>query len=177
MAASAGMTISAGPRSTPMIRLATPPDADGICRIYNHFVTTTVVSFEEVPVPVADMAARISGLVRTHPWYVAEEAGVVVGYAYAGPWRTRAAYRHAVESTIYVAPGRSGQGIGSTLYTRLIDELRRREFHCVIGGIALPNAASVALHEAMGFTKVAHFREVGWKLGRRVDVGYWQIML
>lgn len=170
------MTTSAVPRRAPAIRTATPEDADAVCRIYNHFVTTTIVTFEEAPVPVADKAARISGLVRTHPWYVAEHDGAVVGYAYAGPWRTRAAYRPAVESTVYVAPGWSGEGIGTTLYTTLIDALRRREFHCAIGGIALPNAASVALHESMGFAKVAHFREVGWKFGRRIDVGYWQIM-
>jgi phosphinothricin acetyltransferase len=159
------------------IRAATPVDAFAVCRIYNHFVATTVVSFEEAPVPVADMAARIGGLLPTHPWYVGEHAGAMVGYAYAGPWRTRPAYRHAVESTVYVAPGRSGQGIGTALYGALLAELRRRAFHCAIGGIALPNPASVALHEKLGFAKVAHFREVGWKFGQRIDVGYWEFML
>jgi phosphinothricin acetyltransferase len=101
----------------------------------------------------------------------------VVGYAYAGPWRSRAAYRDAVESTVYVESGLAGSGIGSKLYDALIPELRRRSFHCAMGGIALPNAASVALHEKKGFIKVAHFREVGWKFQRRIDVGYWELVL
>lgn len=160
-----------------VIRLATPADADAVCRIYNHFVLNTVISFEELPVTVVDMAARIGDLSRTHPWQVYEESGAVVGYAYAGPWRTRAAYRDAVESTVYVDAGLVGSGIGSKLYDALIPELRRRSFHCVMGGIALPNAASVALHEKKGFIKVAHFREVGWKFQRRIDVGYWELVL
>ena len=161
----------------PEIRHATPADADAVCRIYNHYVMDTIVSFEEAPVAAADMAARITDLSRTHPWYVYEESGAVIGYAYAGPWRTRTAYRDAVESTVYVESGRVGSGIGSKLYDALIPELRRRSFHCVMGGIALPNAASVALHEKKGFIKVAHFREVGWKFQRRIDVGYWQLVL
>jgi L-amino acid N-acyltransferase YncA len=161
----------------PEIRHATPADADAVCRIYNHYVMDTVISFEEAPVPAAEMAARIIDLSRTHPWYVYEESGAVVGYAYAGPWRTRAAYRDAVESTVYVECGLVGSGIGSKLYDALIPELRRRSFHCAMGGIALPNAASVALHERKGFVKVAHFREVGWKFQRRIDVGYWELVL
>jgi phosphinothricin acetyltransferase len=159
------------------IRRATPDDADAICRIYNPYVTDTVISFEESPVTAADMAARIVDLSRTHPWFVYEASGAVVGYAYAGPWRTRPAYRDAVESTVYVESGLVGSGIGSKLYDALIEELRRRSFHCAMGGIALPNAASVALHERKGFIKVAHFREVGWKFQRRIDVGYWELVL
>jgi phosphinothricin acetyltransferase len=159
------------------IRRATPADADAICRIYNPYVVETIISFEEVPVAVPEMAARIEELSRTHPWYVHEDSGAVVGYAYGGPWRARAAYRDAVESTVYVESGRVGDGIGSGLYDVLIAELRRRSFHCVMGGIALPNAASVALHEKKGFTQVAHFREVGWKFQRRIDVGYWELVL
>ena len=159
------------------IRPATPIDADAICRIYNPYVTDTIVSFEETPVAAAEMALRITDLTRTHPWYVYEESGSVVGYAYAGPWRSRAAYRDAVESTVYVESGLAGSGIGSKLYDALIPELRRCSFHCAMGGIALPNAASVALHEKKGFIKVAHFREVGWKFQRRIDVGYWELVL
>lgn len=161
----------------PAIRLATPADAAAVCRIYNHYVQDTIISFEYTPVPAAEMAARIEELRRTHAWYVHEDAGSVVGYAYAGPWRSRPAYRDAVESAVYVASGLVGSGIGSRLYDALIAELRRRSFHCVMGGIALPNAASVALHEKKGFTKVAHFREVGWKFQRRIDVGYWELVL
>ena len=161
----------------PAIRPATPADAGAVCRIYNPYVESTIISFEEVPVAAAEMAARIGDLCRTHPWYVYEAGGSVAGYAYAGPWRARTAYRDAVESTVYVESGLVGKGIGSQLYDALLVELRRRSFHCVIGGIALPNAASVALHERKGFTKVAHFREVGWKFQQRVDVGYWELVL
>ncbi len=156
------------------IRPATPADACAICRIYNPYVEDTIISFEEAPVAAAEMAARVDSLCRTHPWYVYEEEGAVAGYAYASPWRPRAAYRDAVESTVYVESAQVGKGIGSQLYDALLAELRRRAFHCVIGGIALPNAASVALHERKGFAKVAHFRGVGWKLQQRIDVGYWE---
>jgi L-amino acid N-acyltransferase YncA len=161
----------------PLIRHATPADAAAVCRIYNHYVTDTIISFEEASVAAAEMAVRISDLTRTHPWYVYEDSGDVVGYAYAGPWRARTAYRDAVESTVYVESGLVGNGIGSKLYDALIPELRRRSFHCAMGGIALPNPASVALHEKKGFIKVAHFREVGWKFQRRIDVGYWELVL
>jgi L-amino acid N-acyltransferase YncA len=159
------------------IRPATPADADAVCRIYNPYVQDTIITFEETPVAAAEMAVRIENLCRTHPWYVHEDAGTVTGYAYAGPWRPRAAYRDAVESTVYVESGLVGKGIGSQLYDALLAELRQRSFHCVMGGIALPNAASVALHERKGFAKVAHFREVGWKFQQRIDVGYWELVL
>jgi len=120
------------------------------------------------------MAERIADIQRTHVWHVACIDDAVVGYAYAGPWRTRAAYRFAVETTVYLAPDRARQGLGRALYTRLLADLRDMGFHCAMGGIALPNEASVALHEAMGFVKVAHFREVGRKLDRWIDVAYWQ---
>ena len=101
-------------------------------------------------------------------------AADVVGYAYAGPWRTRAAYRFAVETTVYLDRNRTGHGLGRALYGRLLADLRELGFRCAMGGIALPNDASVALHERMGFVKVAHFREVGFKFNRWIDVAYWQ---
>jgi phosphinothricin acetyltransferase len=157
-----------------VIRRAIPADAQGVCRIYNPYVESTAISFEEVPVDAGAMAARIADIQRAHAWLVAEVDGEIAGYAYAGPWRSRAAYRHAVETTVYVESGRTRQGLGRALYETLLAELARMHFHCAIGGIALPNPASVSLHEKLGFVKVAHFREVGWKLGRWVDVGYWQ---
>lgn len=160
-----------------MIRPATADDAAAICDIYNHYVATTVVSFEGAPVAIAEMARRIAETLPTHPWYVAQEEGTLAGYAYASPWRARAAYRFAVETTVYLAHDRHRGGIGTTLYDVLLRDLAERGFHCAMGGIALPNPASVALHEKMGFVKVAHFREVGRKFGRRIDVGYWQKML
>ncbi|HEX7081633.1 MAG TPA: arsinothricin resistance N-acetyltransferase ArsN1 family B [Gammaproteobacteria bacterium] len=158
-------------------RPATPDDAPQICAIYNHYVVSTVVTFEEEPVAAADMAARISRVSETFPWLVAERDGSIEGYAYASQWHTRCAYRLSVESTIYLRPDCGGRGLGSALYRALIDELRSRGLHCVIGGIALPNPASVRLHEKLGFEKVAHFREVGFKLGRWIDVGYWKLIL
>lgn len=111
------------------------------------------------------------------PWLIAETGGQLAGYCYATRWRTRTAYRFAVEITVYVARHSGGRGIGSTLYTHLLPKLRSAGIHSVIGGIALPNDASVALHEKFGFRKVAHFQEVGFKFGRWIDVGYRQLTL
>lgn len=163
--------------AAPMIRQANSSDAQAICAIYNHYVETSTISFEEQAVPAEQMAERIAAVSASLPWFVFERDGQVAGYAYATPWRVRRAYRFSVESTVYVAPGQAGQGIGKALYQALIGELRVRGVHAVIGGIALPNADSVALHERFGFDKVALFREVGRKFGRWVDVGYWELLL
>lgn len=164
--------------TTPTIRRASAQDAARIRAIYNHYVTTTTVSFEEAPVAEADMVQRIADVAGAGlPWLVLEVDDAVVGYAYATRWRVRPAYRSSVESTIYLDPAFTGRGHGRLLYGALLDELRRRELHLVIGGIAQPNAGSVGLHEALGFTKAAHFTEVGMKFGRWVDVGYWQLLL
>ena len=157
-----------------MIRLASTADAAAICTIYNHYVESTIVTFEETPVAPAAMAERIADIQRSHVWYVACVDDAVAGYAYAGPWRTRAAYRFAVETTVYLDRNRTGHGLGRALYGRLLADLRELGFRCAMGGIALPNDASVALHERMGFVKVAHFREVGFKFDRWIDVAYWQ---
>lgn len=160
-----------------MIRPATPLDAADICRIYNPYVTNTAVTFEEKPVAEENMRARIAEHGTAMPWLVLEDQGVVAGYAYASGWRPRSAYRFSAESTVYVDGTRHHRGFGRQLYTELIRQLRERGMHCVIGGIALPNAASVGLHESLGFQKVAHFAEVGFKLGRWIDVGYWELKL
>lgn len=159
------------------IRSATQDDAAAIAHIYNHYVVDTSVTFETAPVAAEDMAQRISEtLGASLPWLVAEQAGLVVGYAYASKWKGRCAYRFAVESTVYLAPGQTGKGFGRLLYPALIDALRARSMHTVIGGIALPNDPSVRLHEHLGFRKVAHFEQVGYKQERWVDVGYWQLV-
>lgn len=160
------------------LRPASAADAPAICAIYNPYVATTTVTFEEEAVAEPEMAQRIADVGAAGlPWFVAEADGKVVGYAYATKWRVRSAYRHSVESTVYVDPACVGQGVGRALYAALLDELRRRGLHVVIGGIALPNAGSVGLHEALGFRKIAHFAEVGMKFGRWIDVGYWQLNL
>jgi L-amino acid N-acyltransferase YncA len=163
---------------TTHIRTASPTDAAAICTIYNHYVTTTTITFEEDAVAEPDMAQRIADVSAAGlPWVVAEAGGKVVGYAYATKWRVRPAYRYSVESTVYVDPAWVGQGVGRALYDVLLDALRQRGLRVVIGGIALPNEGSVGLHEKLGFHKVAHFAEVGMKFGRWIDVGYWELNL
>ena len=161
-----------------MIRPVRPSDAEALCRVYNHYVLHTIVSFEEEAVVPEEMARRIEAVGAAGlPWLVLEEEGRLIGYAYATPWKTRRGYRYAVESSVYLEASAGGQGHGSRLYADLLAELRRRPLRTVIGGIALPNEASVGLHEKLGFHKVAHFERVGWKCGRWVDVGYWQLSL
>lgn len=160
-----------------MIRSATVDDAAAICAIYNPYVAATSVTFETEAVPVGVMRTRIADVVEIYPWLVFEEGCEVGGYAYATQWRARAAYRHAVESTIYLGPRFQRKGIGTQLYAELIARLRAQGVHQVIGGAALPNPGSVALHERLGFRKVAHFTEVGRKFDRWIDVAYWQLGL
>lgn len=160
------------------IRPASPADAAPICAIYNQYVTTTTISFEEEPVSQDEMARRIADVHDAGlPWLVLVLDGQVCGYAYTTKWRARAAYRHSVESSVYLAPELRGQGWGARLYRHLIDALRTRGLRTVIAGIAQPNERSIALHERLGFRKVAHFAEVGFKFGQWVDVAYWQMQL
>jgi L-amino acid N-acyltransferase YncA len=161
------------------VRHAAPADAARIADIYNHYVTHTIVTFEESAVPATDMEQRIAKVQDASlPWLVIERAGAVLGYAYATPWKDRIGYRFSVESTIYLEAGTERGGLGTMLYRELIAHLRKRgDIHAVLGGIALPNPGSVALHEKIGMSKVAHLCEVGQKFGEWVDVGYWEIIL
>lgn len=161
-----------------IIREATPDDAGAIAALYNYYVLTTTISFEEEAVTPEAMAGRIAEVQGLGlPWLAATVDGAVVGYAYATKWRVRPAYRFSVESSVYLAPHMAGQGAGTALYEELLGRLRAAGLHLVIGGIALPNPGSVALHEKMGYEKIAHFTEVGFKSGRWLDVGYWQLRL
>ncbi len=163
---------------TVAIRDAASSDAASIAAIYNAHVRGTIVTFELDEVGDAEMARRIADVQsRGLPWLVVEEGGVVLGYAYAGPWKARAAYARTVETSIYLAEAAWGRGLGKRLYAALIERLRDAGMHVLIGGVSLPNAASVRLHEAMGFEYVGSFREVGHKFGRWIDVGYWQRVL
>lgn len=158
-----------------MIRPVRAGDVGALCAIYNHYIANTVISFEDVPVTEAELAARIGKVQGAGlPWLVAEDNGVVLGYAYAGPWQERSAYRFCALITVYLAPERVRSGWGTRLYEALFTELRKTPIRWVLGGIALPNAASVALHEKMGMKRVSVHPEVGFKFGRWVDVGYWQ---
>jgi L-amino acid N-acyltransferase YncA len=157
------------------IRTATPRDAKVLATIYNHYVRETIVTFEEEPVSAETFSRRIEDvLASSFPWLVAIEEESPVGYAYATPWKPRRGYRFSVEVTVYVAHGCAGRGIGSALYGDLFSMLEAGGVHAAIGGIALPNDASIALHEKFGMRKVAHFEEVGFKFGRWIDVGYWE---
>jgi L-amino acid N-acyltransferase YncA len=157
------------------VRAAAVGDAEAIARIYGHYILNTSISFEQEPVSPAEMAERMREVFGDSlPWLVAEQAAQVVGYAYAGKWKGRCAYRYSAESSVYLDPRFTGRGIGKQLYQALLAALRDRSIHVVIAGIALPNAASIALHERLGFSKVAHFKEVGYKFGQWIDVAYWQ---
>jgi len=165
------------PGPTHTLRPATLEDAPAICAIYNHYVAHTIISFEEQAVSHQDMATRIRDVTATLPWLVCEEDGRIVGYAYATKWRVRAAYRRSVEASVYLEKDCRGRGLGRFLYSALLGKLRELGMHCVIGGVTQPNEASVRLHESLGFTKVAQFREVGNKFGVWLDVAYWELIL
>ena len=161
-----------------MIRPSTSADAAHLARIYNHYVTNTPVTFEEQVLAPEEMLSRMHAVTsKGLPWLVSERLGEPDGYAYVSMWRDRSAYRFTVESTVYVAPEALGSGVGAELYAALFDALCGTDVHAVIAAIALPNPASVALHERFGFRKVAHLAEVGFKHGEWIDVGYWQRLL
>ena len=149
-----------------LIRLAGAADAAAIAAIYAPFVTDTPVSFEEQAPDAEEMARRIAGDGRgLHPWLVAELGGAVSGYASSAPFRTRPAYRWTVETGVYLSPEARGRGLGQSLMQRMLDLLEAQGFTSAVAGITLPNAASVALHEKLGFAPCAHYRETGFKLG------------
>lgn len=160
-----------------VVRAAAAEDAAAIARIYNHYVAETIITFEEDAVGEAEMRERIEETrTASLPWFVAVENGELAGYAYASRWKSRCAYRYSLEVTVYVDPARPRRGIGSQLYAALLPALRSAGYHAAMGGIALPNDASIRLHEKFGFKKVAHFKESGFKFGKWIDVGYWQLV-
>ncbi|MFZ1080951.1 MAG: N-acetyltransferase family protein [Candidatus Kryptoniota bacterium] len=160
-----------------MIRSVGLSDAQSICDIYNEYIKNSTVTFEEIPVLLGEMMGRIEAATKNYPWLVYETEKKVVGYIYGRSWRERAAYRNSVEAGIYLHPEFIGKGIGSELMKHILKILKEKSFHAVISGIALPNQASVALCEKFGFKKVAHFKEVGYKFNKWIDVGYWQLIL
>ena len=157
-----------------VVRAVRPDDAAAIAAIYAPYVRDTAITFELDPPDAAAMRGRIERVACRFPWIVAERDGAVLGYAYADLYRTRAAYRWAVETTVYVARDHPREGIGRALYGSLIDRSAAAGFVTALGVIALPNAASVALHEATGFVHVGTQRGVGYKFSGWHDVGFWQ---
>jgi phosphinothricin acetyltransferase len=159
------------------IRPADPTrDAVRCAEIYRPFVTDNWVSFELDPPTDEDMAARIATYAASHGWLVAERDGDLIGYAYGSPHRERAAYASSCDVAVYVNPAAARSGVGRALYDALLPLLAHK-YHAAFAGIALPNAASIGLHEAMGFTPLGTYREVGWKMGGWRDVGWWQRLL
>jgi len=157
-----------------MIRSATEHDIAAIRDIYAPYVTETAISLED-EVPSLEVAReRLRQGSERFPWLVYEEAGAILGYAYAGAFRTRPAYAWSVESTVYVRKNEHGKGIGRALYERLFDILRRQGAINILAVISLPNDASVQLHERLGFKPVARIADAGYKLGAWWDVGFWQ---
>ncbi|TPG38015.1 N-acetyltransferase family protein [Sphingomonas koreensis] len=162
------------------IRAARPEDAAAIAAIYAPYVLTGTVSFETEPPDTRAMRHRMAASDGFYPWLVATNGdadGGVLAYAYAGKFRDRPAYAYVVETSIYVAGPVQGQGMGRLLYEALIDTLRAQGFTQAIGAIALPNEHSITLHEATGFRRAGVYREVGYKQGRWIDVGFWQCEL
>jgi phosphinothricin acetyltransferase len=160
------------------IRSADPRrDAEACAAIYRPHVEASATSFEERAPDGGELAGRMESTIGTHPWLVAEAAGEVVGFAYACPHRSRAAYRWAVDVSVYVAAGHHRNGHARRLYEALLAELRGRGFRMACAGITLPNEASVALHEGLGFVPVGVYRKIGWKDGAWRDVGWWQLEL
>jgi phosphinothricin acetyltransferase len=160
-----------------MIRPVKTADAPAICGIYNYYINNTVISFEEIPVSVGEMKNRIRDVTAQYPWFVWEEGGEVLAYAYVNKWKERSAYRFSAELSVYVRAGREGQGMGGKLMARLLEAVGKTEIHALVSGITLPNERSVALHEKFGFHKIAQFNEIGFKMNRRLDVGYWEFIV
>lgn len=160
------------------IRDATPSDADSIVRIYNHYIASSTATFEEQELTAEEMRRRMSWVAsQSLPWLVVEDSCEVVGYAYATRLGDRSAYRYSVETAIYVDASSAGTGVGTRLYEALLPALTAAGKHVAIAKLSLPNESSVALHEKVGFEKVGHLAEVGFKFGRWLDVGYWRIEL
>jgi L-amino acid N-acyltransferase YncA len=157
-----------------MVRTANLEDAAACAAIYAPYVTDTVISFETEPPSVSDMASRIEGSIA---WFVLEDEGRVVGYAYASPFHGRAAYRWSVEVSVYLEMGRRRSGAGRALYSVLLSDLAERGYRNAMGGMTLPNAGSEGLHRAMGFELVGVYRRVGYKNGEWWDVAWTQRVL
>ena len=159
------------------IRLADAGDVEAMLAIYAPVVENTAISFELVPPSADEFGARLANALARYPWLVCEIGGEVAGYAYAGEFKTRAAYQWSVETTVYVRADRRRLGVGRAVYASLFACLRIQGFRAAYAGIALPNAASVALHESMGFERVGVYPKVGYKLGAWRDVGWWRLAL
>ena len=160
-----------------MIRSIKPSDCKSVTDIYNYYIETTSITFEEVPITVSEMQNRVNGIRELFPYLVYEEDGKILGYAYVDTFHSRSAYRFTLENSIYLRNGYQGKGIGKALMNELLNEAKKRDTHSIIAVIALPNERSVNLHEAFGFKNVGTLKEVGRKFDKWIDVGYWELIL
>ncbi len=162
-----------------IIREANEGDAEQLAQIYNFYILNSTATFELTENTTKQMAQKIIDCTNAKlPWLVMQnEENEILGYALASPWKGRCAYHHTLEVSVYLNKSFVTRGLGSVLYQQLIDEITAQDFHTLIAGISLPNDASIALHEKFGFTKVAHFKQVGRKFNQWIDVGYWQLIL
>lgn len=156
-----------------MIRPATAGDVEAILAISNWAAQHTPANFAIEPESIDEWTDAFARTSRMHPWIVADDEGDVVGFAKSSPWKRRAAYAHTVETTVYVHPDHFGRGVGRALYSALLPILSAQGYRTLVAGIALPNPASVALHESFGFHRVACFERIGFKLDAWHDVAYW----
>jgi phosphinothricin acetyltransferase len=157
-----------------MIRPVKKGDEVQIVNIYNYYIKNTIVTFEEDPVTEKEMVNRIQDVTGQYPWFVYENNGTILGYIYVAQYKSRCAYKQTGEVTVYVRDGEQGKGIGSALFEKMLISIENYPVHAIIAGIALPNESSIRLHEKFGFSKVAHFKEIGYKFGKWIDVGYWE---
>ena len=160
-----------------MIRTATPDDSESILKIYAPYIVKTSYTFEtEVPT-VDSFKERISSYLKNWPWLVCELDGVIAGYAYGTRHRERVAYQWSIESSVYVHDDYQRMGVARALYTALINILKLQGFRNLYAVINLPNDKSVSFHEKLGFEYFATYKNVGYKLGRWKNVGWWQLQL
>jgi phosphinothricin acetyltransferase len=159
---------------TGTVRDATSAHAAACRDVYAPYVTGTAVSFEADPPTAEEMARRIAAAQERHAWLVLEDGGAVRGFAYGGPFMSRAAYRWSCSVSVYLEPGRRRTGGGRALYGALLDRLAARGHRRALAGVALPNEASLGLHRALGFEDVGTYRRVGWKHGAWHDVTWLQ---
>lgn len=160
-----------------MVRSFCLKDTKALLDIYNYYIIHTIVTFDVKPLTIKELKQKFIKINKNFPFLVFEQNNEILGYAYASTWREKAAYNKSVELTIYIKNGFGGRHIGSKLYKDLLAQLKTLHYHVVLGGITLPNKASIRLHEKFGFKQVAHFKDVGQKFNTWLDVGFWQLLL
>jgi L-amino acid N-acyltransferase YncA len=160
-----------------MIRDAVTSDAKSIADIYNYYIKNTIITFETEEINTYELEKRISITLENYDWIIMQnENEEIIGYAYFNSFRPRAAYINSVESTIYLNKNEIGKGQGNILYKELIKRFNQSKYHVMIAGIALPNDPCIKLHNKLGFEKIAELKEIGYKFGKWINVGYWEII-